>query len=92
MKSLNSNQQLKSIKAKDETDQIKSIKQVIKDNKRYDLQSLIDKFNGFIILKNQNKKEEKALIYENVNKLLKERQKVLNAFESKVLPIRKLKT
>ena len=56
------------------------------------MQSLIDKFNGFIILKNQNKKEEKALIYENVNKLLKERQKVLNAFESKVLPIRKLKT
>ena len=37
----------------------------------------------------QNKKEGKVLSQENINKLLKGRQKSLNNFESKIFPVEK---
>ena len=40
-------------------------------------------------LKNPNKKEEKLLTYENAERRLKRRHKVLNGFESKIFPIGK---
>ena len=39
--------------------------------------------------KTQTKKKKKALTFQNVNRLLKERQKFLNGFKSKIFPIRK---
>ena len=45
----------------------------------------IDKFNYFTRPK---VKRKKAPTYKNVNKILKKRQKVLTAFESKIFPIR----
>ena len=46
-----------------------------------------DKFIDFTRPKNQNKKEEKAWTYENVNNFCK-RQRVLNSFESKIFPVK----
>ena len=45
--------------------------------------------NDFNKPKSQNKKEEKALIYESADKLLKGSQKVINGFESKRFPVKK---
>ena len=49
----------------------------------------IDNFIDFTRPEIQNKKEEKARIYGNVNKIPKGKQKVLNGFKSKIFPIKK---
>ena len=48
----------------------------------------IDNFNQYAKPKSLNKKEKIVMTYENVNRLLKARQKVLNGFESKIFPIK----
>ena len=53
------------------------------------LKDAINKFEDFTKSKSWNKKEEKVLTFESVNKLLKRRQKVFNVFKSKMFPIRK---
>ena len=54
------------------------------------LQNKIDKVIYYTNLKIQNKKEEKTLINESVDILLKGRQKVHNDFDSKIFRIKKL--
>ena len=48
----------------------------------------IDNFNQYAKPKSLNKKEKIVMTDENVNRLLKARQKVLNGFESKIFPIK----
>ena len=48
----------------------------------------IDNFNQYAKPKSLNKKEKIVMTYENANRLLKARQKVLNGFESKIFPIK----
>ena len=50
------------------------------------LKEEIDKFKESTKPKNLDTKEKKALAFENEIRLLKGKQKVLNAFESKILP------
>ena len=45
------------------------------------LKSKINSFNEYTKPKNLSKKEDKVLTLENANRLLKERQKVLNRFK-----------
>ena len=48
----------------------------------------IDNFNQNTKPKTLNKKEEKVMTYENANRLLKGRQKVLNGFKRNIFPIK----
>ena len=53
------------------------------------LKDEIDKFKDFTMPKIQNKNDNKVLAFENINKPLERRQKVLNAFKSKIFPKRR---
>ena len=53
------------------------------------LKNEIDHFNKYTKAKNRNKKEVKVRIHEKGDRLLKERQKVLNDFKIKIFFIRK---
>ena len=57
--------------------------------KQINLKNEIDKFNEFTKPNTLNKKSEKVLTYKNADRLLKERRKVLNGYESKIFPIEK---
>ena len=50
------------------------------------LKNEIDNFNENTKLKKLNKKEKKLLTHENADKVLRGRSKVLNGFESKIVP------
>ena len=52
------------------------------------LKNEIDKFNDFTRPESQNEKEENTLTYENVMRFLEGRQKVFNAFKSKIFPLK----
>ena len=55
--------------------------------KKNNLKDKIDRFKESAKPKNPNKKEKIEPTSENAKRLLKERQKVLNGFESKIFPI-----
>ena len=54
------------------------------------LKGEIDEFKESTKLKILEKKEQKALTFNNVTRLLEGRQKVLNGFESKIFPIKRM--
>ena len=56
----------------------------------WNLKGEIDEFKESTKLKILEKKEQKALTFNNVTRLLEGRQKVLNGFESKIFPIKRM--
>ena len=57
--------------------------------KKRNLKDEIDKYKEYTTSKNQDEKDKEALIFQNAIRFLRERQNVLNCFESKIFPVRK---
>ena len=57
--------------------------------KKSNLKDEIDKYKEYTTSKNQDEKNKEALIFQNAIRFLRERQNVLNCFESKIFPLRK---